>query len=563
MPRRKFTLYLPALLLSFHLGYPIFAQSGSAKTGAATVSGRVTLNGEPARRVNVAMQPQRQLPFPHLSVVKNTKTDEYGRFRFTGVAAGSYSIAAQAPGFSSSSDSGFWPRNKGVKVSEGENVEDLEIELKRGGVITGRVTDAQGRPLTDEAVEIAMIDKDGSRHRSNNNINHEMFVIDDRGIYRVYGLPAGAYLVSVGYAPVAGVMTFRADRAFYPRTIHPNVTDESRAKVIEVAEGSEATDVDIVVGIKKTHDIVGRVINADTGQPVVGVELAYGPLMDDGRPLAGFVSKGDRTDAKGEFLLATNYPGKYAISAGGMSESDFYSEPVICDAREGDVQGVEIKVRQGASISGVVVIEGANDPALLSKLSLIRLYAITRSNQLVAPGKGIKVNPDGRFQMRGLQPGKVDISMNKTPALKGLSRLRIEHNGEPQRDGIDLDPGEHAGAVRFVVGYGTGVVRGQVKIIGGELPRDFILMAVAKRADDPESWGESDQIDGRSQFMIEGLTPGEYELQLSVYSAAPMDARISKLEPLITKARERVVVSNGSEARAILIIDLSRKENGQ
>src|SRR5215468_6555563 len=53
MSKRKFTLCLPALLHSFHLGYPIYAQSGAVTTGAATVSGRITLNGEPARGVVV------------------------------------------------------------------------------------------------------------------------------------------------------------------------------------------------------------------------------------------------------------------------------------------------------------------------------------------------------------------------------------------------------------------------------------------------------------------------------------------------------------------------------
>ena len=325
--------------------------------------------------------------------------------------------------------------------------------------------------------------------------------------------------------------------------------------MIEVAEGSEVAGVDILVGIKRTHDIAGRVVNADTGQPVVGVELTYGPLMDNGRLLTGFVSKGDRTNAKGEFLLATNYPGKYAVSASGGTESDLFSEPVVCDASDGDVHDVEVKVRQGASISGVVVIEGSNDPAVLSKLSLIQLYASARSNQLAAPSKGTRVNADGRFQIRGLQPGKVDISMNRTPALKELSRLRIELNGAPQRDGIELDPGEHAGNVRFVLGYGTGVVRGQVKVIGGELPQDFLLTALAKRADDPASIAQSAPIDGRGQFMIQGLAPGEYELQLSVMSGEPMDKRVPKLGPLITKVRERVVINNGAEMRATLIID--------
>ncbi len=47
----------------FSLSIPIRAQSQqrTASAGNATVSGRVTLNGEPARGLAVVMQPQRQL----------------------------------------------------------------------------------------------------------------------------------------------------------------------------------------------------------------------------------------------------------------------------------------------------------------------------------------------------------------------------------------------------------------------------------------------------------------------------------------------------------------------
>jgi len=269
--------------------------------------------------------------------------------------------------------------------------------------------------------------------------------------------------------------------------------------------------------------------------------------------------KGERSDANGEFQLTGDLPGKYAIFVRSEAESDLYSDPAICDAVESDVHGLEIKVRQGASISGVVVIEGSNDPALLSKLSQIQLFAFTRSTQLSAPGKGaVKVNADGRFQIRGLQPGKVEISMNMTPAMKGLSRLRIEHNGVPQRDGIELNPGEQVTNVRFVVGNATGVVRGLVKIGNGELLQDFTMYVSAKRTDDPSWRGTGGQVDARGQFMIESLPPGEYELQVSVYSRTPGDKRVEQLQPIFSKVKERVVVSNGAEARATLVIDLSQ-----
>jgi hypothetical protein len=216
-------------------------------------------------------------------------------------------------------------------------------------------------------------------------------------------------------------------------------------------------------------------------------------------------------------------------------------------------------------MNGFVVIEGANDPALLSKMSQIQLYANTRSEQAAPGGGPVKVSPNGGFQIRGLRPGKVDISMATNPAL-GLSKLRIEQNGSPQPGGIDVGPGEHLENVRFVVGYGTGIIRGQVKIVGGALPEDFTLIAYTRRTGNESAQGtsgQSGQVDARGQFRIENLLPGEYELQLSVYSRMANDKRIPQFLTLLSQVRERLVVSNNAEAQATLVLDLGRKEGSQ
>jgi hypothetical protein len=101
-------------------------------------------------------------------------------------------------------------------------------------------------------------------------------------------------------------------------------------------------------------------------------------------------------------------------------------------------------------------------------------------------------------------------------------------------------------------------VRGLVKIGNGELPQDFTMYVSAKRTDDPSWRGPGGQVDARGQFMIENLPPGEYELQVSVYSRTPGDKRVEQLQPIFSKVKERVVVSNGAEARATLVVDLSQ-----
>src|SRR5262245_16454880 len=242
MPGHKIVLYVQALLLSFNFGYPILVQSGAAKTGTASISGRVVLKGEPARNVLVYLQPQ-QGPAPsNPEAVLRARTDADGQFRIAGVAAGAYRVIALTPGFISSDSVRPYLQGKTINVSEGENVENINIEIKPGGVITGRVTDSQLRPLADERVMLSKIDKDG-RPRSNmsSGFNFEMFQTDDRGVYRIYGLPEGRYLISVGIQQFAGIGAVSG--SFYPRTYHPDAANETDARVIEVTEGSENTNI--------------------------------------------------------------------------------------------------------------------------------------------------------------------------------------------------------------------------------------------------------------------------------------------------------------------------------
>ena len=81
------------------------------------------------------------------------KTDENGRFRLTGLKAGRYALNALAPGFVAPSETAFGLPGKAINLADGENIEDIEIALKRGGVITGRVSDANDKPLVDQPLD--------------------------------------------------------------------------------------------------------------------------------------------------------------------------------------------------------------------------------------------------------------------------------------------------------------------------------------------------------------------------------------------------------------------------
>src|SRR5205085_12246924 len=120
------------------------------------------------------------------------------------------------------------------------------FSLTRGAIITGKVIDADGRPLVGERVTLMSFDAQG-RKRQVSQRDFTMGEIDDRGVYRIYGLTAGRYIVSAGQAADSGAPVFGTSGQIYQRIFHPNAAEETQAKVIELGEGQEATGIDIAM----------------------------------------------------------------------------------------------------------------------------------------------------------------------------------------------------------------------------------------------------------------------------------------------------------------------------
>jgi len=83
----------------------------------------------------------------------------------------------------------------------------------------------------------------------------------------------------------------------------------------------------------------------------------------------------------------------------------------------------------------------------------------------------------------GLAPGTVSFSLtaeNRRPS-QSFTILRVEHDGIVRPRGLEIKPGEQASGVKVIVSYGTGSVRGEVKVENGPLTPDGRVVVWLKK----------------------------------------------------------------------------------
>jgi protocatechuate 3,4-dioxygenase beta subunit len=538
------------VLLAALLNVPFVTKAQRPPRGesdAGSISGRVTVGGKPAPRIFVTVVPYYA---PATSGLPRSFTDEEGDYRLTGVPEGRFVVRVLAPSFVAAEGVGAnqagsrMVSNTGLEgyvlnIAKGDMITGINFELERGGVITGRVTDAVGRPVIGAQVSCSRVDRDGAGGAG------ERSDTDDRGVYRIYGLPAGSYVVSVTGANM-GLRRYR-------QTFYPDVTSGPRATPVTVAAGSESRDIDIHLGQpEKSFAIRGRVIDEASGRPVPDVSLSFRGL--DG-PAAG--TQGYSTaDERGEFEINHYPPGRYELQVAftGGPNKGYYSDPLIFEVTDADAAGLEIKATRGATISGTVVVEGSHDPTLLG-----RLYGL--SAELVGPegetGSGGRrafvstlIGPGGAFGFGGVRPGRTRIDVGLP---EGFQLVRVERDGVPVTAGMDVLPGERVGGVRVVLAYGTGAIHGQARLVGGTPPARFGWLLEVRRAGGERVY--FDILDASGRFWVKGLSRGSYEVTATLdYAGGPGVA------PERAQVKQAVTVEDGTESLVSLELNLAKAD---
>lgn len=467
----KRALFAAAVCLSLALHTTVASQQvRDAATARPVLSGTSSVGGivvtdetpnRPLRRVTVTLTETGGAIMTRMAISNDT-----GRFMFRDLPAGRYLITANLPPYLSTAygakrvaGPGSVQTGTALVLKDGQQINDVSIRLMKGGVITGVIRDIDGAPAGGAFVQMSYFARSaatGERQLvSYSGLSGGAGVsTDDRGVYRIYGLPPGEYIVSAAFlfgsqndlvvttdADVRRAMdvirrpgsapatpSLVASTAVPPRkptvgyvpVFYPGTAFIAQAAPIALGAGEERTGVDFQLQRVTTSRIEGVVIGLD-GAPVARVPVRaainLAGVSQNFAALYG-ISMGSNvtTDAQGRFVLNGVPPGAYYIQAAVPPAP---GGPVALATTELMVQGddaaVTLTVQPALTVTGRVVFDAtaATPPQDLSRIRVVLLASTPFPG--MAGVSGI-VQANGQVTFAGVMAGRYRLTSTVSPA---------------------------------------------------------------------------------------------------------------------------------------------------
>ena len=523
-----------SLVVVLGITFCVYSQTGPDKESTATISGKVTLSGNAVQGVVVTLRSNEPASYRQLMNERGV-TDAKGEYRITNVPPGNYTVVPTGGAFVAADG---LRGERTVIVNKAETIENLDFSLMTGGVITGRVVDAQGRPLIEEEIHLF------SGREPNRLSRDPAAITDDRGVYRIFGLKPGSYKVAAGREGDPGTAT--SQPGVHARTFYPAVSEMAQATPVQVAEESEAIDINITVSRRlTTYAASGRIVDGDTGEPIPNINYAFKRFVDSTTTSRNF---GATTNERGEFKLENLPPGQYSIFVGQRPGSYLRAKDLPFEIVDRDVTGLELKTLKGASLSGVLVLDGTYDKEIREQFLKTPVFAMVdneATRTTATFGVEGEVSPNGNFRIGGLPAGTATFRLSGSR----FTIVRVEQNGIVQLRGVGLKEDDDLTGFRIVVGYNDASLSGTVELVNGPLPPDARINVSARRINDVSiRFGATAKIDDRGQFLFDALLPGTYEVMTAAF--------LPNSRGLLAQTKQHVVVISGPTSNITIRLDL-------
>jgi len=440
------------------------------------------------------------LSAPELDKPQYADTDGEGRYEFTALPPGRFTLAASKTGYVTLQfgQRRSFAAGRPIQLNDAQALDAIDIALPRAGVITGRVIDDTGEPIVGVNVS-AMRRQFANGVRRLTGVGRPVET-DDRGVYRLFGLAPGSYYVQTTSSFLSESLPFGS---FY----HPGTANPAEAGRIRVGTGQVQSGVDLLLRPTSLATLSGALVDAGRGAPLAGGTVRAHSVGSTWESTAGVV----RPDAS--FSIAGVPPGDYALTASGRDPetgTELWGRLPLTVTGD-DLDGLVVSATPGGRASGQITFEGGVVPPF-------RPAALNLFSDAARPGESSggpvgTIRGDWTFELGRLHGARL-IRLTRLPRGWVLKSVRL--GGRDITDtGIVFTGTEDVAGIQIVLSDRPTTITGRVLDQRGDVVDDC---AVVVFAEDPARWtwpsrfiatGRPD-LDGR--FTITGLPAGPYRI---------------------------------------------------
>jgi len=489
-------------------------------TGTSRIVGRVVAadTGSPVRRAQI------RVTSTESRFNRVVTTDGEGRYELLNLPAGRYRLFVNRAGFVALEYGQARPFESGkpLDLADGQAMEKVDFSLPRGSVITGRITDEFGDPMTDVQVQAMRYQfVNGERQLANAGRAAQT---DDLGQYRIFGLMPGDYIVRASLRQNNGNQN-EPDPVGYPGTYYPGVLDITQAQTVAVTLGQELSSVGFPLMPARLSRVSGTVMGSD-GRPLTGGRVMLRPRgANNLAALRNAIGSSNQVRADGTFQLTNVPPGDYMLDVQqrpqnarniqevNLSELEFASVPLSVS---GDIDGLTIVTTPGVTVSGRVVYQGGTPSQQSNNMQVTATPSTGGSSPLTmlvaarALGGG-RVNADGAFELRGIAGPSV-IRVQGAPSGWALKSVVIEGTDVTDK-AFEFKPGNNISGAIITLTNRVTELSGSVRDGRGQPVADYVVVVFPE---DNKLWGalsryvQTSRPNQNGTFTIKALPPGRY-----------------------------------------------------